>query len=325
MSEKQVVEKELRVSKPDVQAVLFGVNDNFLKLIEEELAVVIRPFGDVVKIEGEEAAVSQANAIIEKLTGLVEHGITITESDVLSALAMAKNGTLTYFQDLYTEILIKDAHGRPIRAKNFGQRRYVQAIKNNDLVFGIGPAGTGKTFLAVVMAVAALKKKEVERLILTRPAVEAGESLGFLPGDLKEKVDPYLRPVYDALYAILGAEHSERLIDRGVIEIAPLAYMRGRTLENAFVILDEAQNTTRAQMKMFLTRLGFDSKMVVNGDVSQIDLPKGHQQSGLADARKVLQGLPHIKFLEFSAAEVVRHPVVSEIISAYDKADSKLP
>ncbi len=325
MSEKQVVEKELRVSKPDVQAVLFGVNDNFLKLIEEELAVVIRPFGDVVKIEGEEAAVSQANAIIEKLTGLVEHGITITESDVLSALAMAKNGTLTYFQDLYTEILIKDAHGRPIRAKNFGQRRYVQAIKNNDLVFGIGPAGTGKTFLAVVMAVAALKKKEVERLILTRPAVEAGESLGFLPGDLKEKVDPYLRPVYDALYAILGAEHSERLIDRGVIEIAPLAYMRGRTLENAFVILDEAQNTTRAQMKMFLTRLGFDSKMVVNGDVSQIDLPKGHQQSGLVDARKVLQGLPHIKFLEFSAAEVVRHPVVSEIISAYDKADSKLP
>ncbi len=325
MSEKQVVEKELRVSKPDVQAVLFGVNDNFLKLIEEELAVVIRPFGDVVKIEGEEAAVSQANAIIEKLTGLVEHGITITESDVLSALAMAKNGTLTYFQDLYTEILIKDAHGRPIRAKNFGQRRYVQAIKNNDLVFGIGPAGTGKTFLAVVMAVAALKKKEVERLILTRPAVEAGESLGFLPGDLKEKVDPYLRPVYDALYAILGAEHSERLIDRGVIEIAPLAYMRGRTLENAFVILDEAQNTTRAQMKMFLTRLGFDSKMVVNGDVSQIDLPKGHQQSGLVDARKALQGLPHIKFLEFSAAEVVRHPVVSEIISAYDKADSKLP
>ena len=325
MSEKQVVEKELRVSKPDVQAVLFGVNDNFLKLIEEELAVVIRPFGDVVKIEGEEAAVSQANAIIEKLTGLVEHGITITESDVLSALAMAKNGTLTNFQDLYTEILIKDAHGRPIRAKNFGQRRYVQAIKNNDLVFGIGPAGTGKTFLAVVMAVAALKKKEVERLILTRPAVEAGESLGFLPGDLKEKVDPYLRPVYDALYAILGAEHSERLIDRGVIEIAPLAYMRGRTLENAFVILDEAQNTTRAQMKMFLTRLGFDSKMVVNGDVSQIDLPKGHQQSGLVDARKVLQGLPHIKFLEFSAAEVVRHPVVSEIISAYDKADSKLP
>ena len=213
---------------------------------------------------------------------------------------------------------MKDRSGRPIRVKNYSQRQYVQMIKNNDLTFGIGPAGTGKTYLAVVMAVAALKRREVDRLILTRPAVEAGESLGFLPGDLKEKVDPYLRPIYDALNSILGAEHVERLIERGVIEIAPLAYMRGRTLDKAFVILDEAQNTTRAQMKMFLTRLGFGSKMIVNGDASQIDLPKGHSQSGLVDAENRLKGLPHIAFVNFDANDVVRHPVVSEIIRAYE-------
>jgi len=231
---------------------------------------------------------------------------------------MAEKGTLEYFQDLYSNTLLKDRAGRPIRVKNYSQRQYVQMIKNNDLTFGIGPAGTGKTYLAVVMAVAALKRREVDRLILTRPAVEAGESLGFLPGDLKEKVDPYLRPIYDALNSILGAEHVERLIERGVIEIAPLAYMRGRTLDKAFVILDEAQNTTRAQMKMFLTRLGFGSKMIVNGDASQIDLPKGHSQSGLVDAENRLKGLPHIAFVNFDANDVVRHPVVSEIIRAYE-------
>ncbi|GBG95015.1 phosphate starvation protein PhoH [Ligilactobacillus salitolerans] len=324
MSEKQVIEEELRVDQPDEQAVLFGVNNSFLKLIEEDLSVLIRPFGNEIKIKGSKAEVALAKAVLSELLSLIESGVTIAESDVLSALTMAHNETLAYFQDLYTETLIKDNHGRPVRAKNLGQRKYVQAIRKNDLVFGIGPAGTGKTYLAVVMAVAALKKKQVERLVLTRPAVEAGESLGFLPGDLKEKVDPYLRPIYDALYAILGAEHTERLIERGVIEIAPLAYMRGRTLENAFVILDEAQNTTRAQMKMFLTRLGFGSQMVVNGDVSQIDLPKGHQQSGLVDARKVLQGLPRINFIEFSATEVVRHPVVSEIITAYEKTGNQV-
>lgn len=325
MSEKQVVEKELRITKPNVQAILFGVNDTYLKLIEESLNVVIKPFGEVIKFEGENESTTQAINVLKNLADLIEQGVKIAESDVVSAVTMAQNGTLTYFKDLYRETLIKDNHGRPVRVKNYGQRRYVHAIKTSDLTFGIGPAGTGKTFLAVVMAVAALKRKEVERLILTRPAVEAGESLGFLPGDLKEKVDPYLRPIYDALYAILGAEHTERLIERGVIEIAPLAYMRGRTLENAFVILDEAQNTTRAQMKMFLTRLGFGSKMVVNGDISQIDLPKGHQQSGLVDARKVLQGLPHIEFVEFSGTEVVRHPVVSEIVAAYEKEATKLP
>src|SRR5699024_6084937 len=202
--------------------------------------VVIKPFGEEIKFEGENQSTAQAINVLKNLADLIEQGVKIAESDVVSAVTMAKNGTLADFKELYRETLIKDNHGRPVRVKNYGQRRYVHAIKTSDLTFGIGPAGTGKTFLAVVMAVAALKKKEVERLILTRPAVEAGESLGFLPGDLKEKVDPYLRPIYDALYAILGAEHTERLIERGVIEIAPLAYMRGRTLEKAFVILDEA-------------------------------------------------------------------------------------
>ncbi|HAT55754.1 MAG TPA: phosphate starvation-inducible protein PhoH, partial [Lactobacillus sp.] len=227
-----------------------------------------------------------------------------------------------YFQDLYKQTLIKDDQGRAIRVKNYGQRQYVQSISHNDITFGIGPAGTGKTFLAVVMAVAALKRGDVEKIILTRPAVEAGESLGFLPGDLKEKVDPYLRPIYDALYQILGSEHTQRLLDREVIEIAPLAYMRGRTLDTAFVILDEAQNTTNAQMKMFLTRLGFGSKMIVNGDISQIDLPRG-KHSGLVDAQNLLQNINHIGFVSFNADDVVRHPVVASIINAYEKQGSQ--
>lgn len=230
---------------------------------------------------------------------------------------MAHRGTLEYFGDLYKETIVKDRKGNPIRVKTFGQRQYVHAIKHRDVTFGIGPAGTGKTYLAVAMAVASLKHGEVDRIVLTRPAVEAGESLGFLPGDLKEKVDPYLRPIYDALNSILGADHVERLMDRGVIEIAPLAYMRGRTLDNAFVILDEAQNTTNAQMKMFLTRLGFGSKMVVNGDVSQIDLPHG-AKSGLISAQQILKGIDAIEFVRFQADDVVRHPVVAKIITAYE-------
>ena len=298
---------------------LFGINDAYLKLIEEGRNVIISPFGDHVRIKGRSGDVAETREIFAQLTELLKKGVTVSSADVVSAMTMAERGTLEYFQDLYTDTLIRDRKGRSVRVKNYSQRQYVQAVRNNDLVFGIGPAGTGKTYLAVVMAVAALKRHEVERLVLTRPAVEAGESLGFLPGDLKEKVDPYLRPIYDALNSILGAEHTERLIERGVIEIAPLAYMRGRTLENSFVILDEAQNTTRAQMKMFLTRLGFGSKMIVNGDKTQIDLPKGHSQSGLVDAEHILSGLPHIGFVHFNAADVVRHPVVSEIISAYER------
>lgn len=318
MSESQVVEKDFYLKNANIAPALFGINDSYLKLLEESKNVTINPFGDYIKISGNQEDVIETQEILSELVKLLNQGINLSEADVVSAVKMAEKGTLEYFQDLYSNTLLKDRSGRPIRVKNYSQRQYVQMIKNNDLTFGIGPAGTGKTYLAVVMAVAALKRREVDRLILTRPAVEAGESLGFLPGDLKEKVDPYLRPIYDALNSILGAEHVERLIERGVIEIAPLAYMRGRTLDKAFVILDEAQNTTRAQMKMFLTRLGFGSKMIVNGDASQIDLPKGHSQSGLVDAENRLKGLPHIAFVNFDANDVVRHPVVSEIIRAYE-------
>lgn len=318
MSESQVVEKDFYLKNANIAPALFGINDSYLKLLEESKNVTINPFGDYIKISGNQEDVIETQEILSELVKLLNQGINLSEADIVSAVKMAEKGTLEYFQDLYSNTLLKDRAGRPIRVKNYSQRQYVQMIKNNDLTFGIGPAGTGKTYLAVVMAVAALKRREVDRLILTRPAVEAGESLGFLPGDLKEKVDPYLRPIYDALNSILGAEHVERLIERGVIEIAPLAYMRGRTLDKAFVILDEAQNTTRAQMKMFLTRLGFGSKMIVNGDASQIDLPKGHSQSGLVDAENRLKGLPHIAFVKFDANDVVRHPVVSEIIRAYE-------
>lgn len=318
MSESQVVEKDFYLKNANIAPALFGINDSYLKLLEESKNVTINPFGDYIKISGNQEDVIETQEILSELVKLLNQGINLSEADIVSAVKMAEKGTLEYFQDLYSNTLLKDRAGRPIRVKNYSQRQYVQMIKNNDLTFGIGPAGTGKTYLAVVMAVAALKRREVDRLILTRPAVEAGESLGFLPGDLKEKVDPYLRPIYDALNSILGAEHVERLIERGVIEIAPLAYMRGRTLDKAFVILDEAQNTTRAQMKMFLTRLGFGSKMIVNGDASQIDLPKGHNQSGLVDAENRLKGLPHIAFVNFDANDVVRHPVVSEIIRAYE-------
>lgn len=318
MAESQVVEKDFYLKNANIAPALFGINDSYLKLLEESKNVTINPFGDYIKISGNQEDVIETQEILSELVKLLNQGINLSESDIVSAVKMAEKGTLEYFQDLYSNILLKDRAGRPIRVKNYSQRQYVQMIKNNDLTFGIGPAGTGKTYLAVVMAVAALKRREVDRLILTRPAVEAGESLGFLPGDLKEKVDPYLRPIYDALNSILGAEHVERLIERGVIEIAPLAYMRGRTLDKAFVILDEAQNTTRTQMKMFLTRLGFGSKMIVNGDASQIDLPKGHSQSGLVDAENRLKGLPHIAFVNFDANDVVRHPVVSEIIRAYE-------
>ena len=319
MTDEQIVEKTFQITAQQDAVSLLGVNDQHVHLLETAENVKIRPFGDTIRISGVTTAVDQVSKILRELSRLLQEGIVIDSSDVISAIKMADKGTLKYFHDLYTEVLIKDQKNRAIRVKTSGQRQYAAAIRKNDLVFGIGPAGTGKTFLAVVMAVAALKKNQVEKIILTRPAVEAGESLGFLPGDLKEKVDPYLRPVYDALYAIMGKDHTERLLERGTIEIAPLAYMRGRTLENAFVILDEAQNTTRAQMKMFLTRLGFGSKMVVNGDQTQIDLPHGHSQSGLMDAWHVLQGLPRISFVEFAAADVVRHPVVAEIINAYAK------
>ncbi|MBW1605521.1 PhoH family protein [Lactobacillus sp. Sy-1] len=282
--------------------------------------VSINAFGTKIKVSGDSEKVKNTLAIFKNMVDLIHSGIGLNDSDFVSAMKMANNGTLEYFKDLYNQVLIKDIKGNPVRIKNFGQRQYVQSVQRNDVTFGIGPAGTGKTYLAVVMAVAALKRGTVEKIILTRPAVEAGESLGFLPGDLKEKIDPYLRPIYDALYSILGAEHTNRMLEKGIIEVAPLAYMRGRTLDNAFVILDEAQNTTSAQMKMFLTRLGFESKMIVNGDISQIDLPR-HTTSGLVEAQKILQNVKSIRFVAFSADDVVRHPVVARIINAYESFD----
>ncbi|BAP85708.1 phosphate starvation-inducible protein PhoH [Paucilactobacillus hokkaidonensis JCM 18461] len=317
-----LTEKTFRVSNPEVEIGLLGTQDKYVALLEEGMNVTIRPFGEQLKISGSADAVDATVAILKNLAALITQGITLSSTDVVSAMKMADRGTLDYFADLYNEILIKDRQGKAVRVKNYGQRQYIKAMNDNDVTFGIGPAGTGKTFLAVTMAVAALKRGDVEKIILTRPAVEAGESLGFLPGDLREKVDPYLRPIYDALYQIIGAEHTQRLMDREVIEIAPLAYMRGRTLDNAFVILDEAQNTTNAQMKMFLTRLGFGSKMVVNGDVTQIDLPHG-ARSGLVNAQKVLQHIKRIEFVTFNADDVVRHPVVASIINAYDQENKK--
>ena len=315
---------EITLNHPDDVLSLFGTNERHLKLIEENLNVIIHARTERVQILGDdEESVELARLTIQALLVLVERGMLVNTSDVDAALTMAQDGSIDKFVALYEEEIIKDNSGKPIRVKTLGQKVYVDSIKKHDVVFGIGPAGTGKTFLAVTLAVTALKRGQVKRIVLTRPAVEAGESLGFLPGDLKEKVDPYLRPVYDALYQILGKEQTTRLMEREIIEIAPLAYMRGRTLEDAFVILDEAQNTTIMQMKMFLTRLGFNSKMIVNGDMSQIDLPR-RVKSGLVDAMEKLKGIKAIDFVHFSASDVVRHPVVADIINAYEKDAPKL-
>ncbi|MBT0905515.1 PhoH family protein [Streptococcus lutetiensis] len=310
---------EITLSHPDDVLALFGSNERHLKLIEDNLGVIIHARTERVQILGDDKeSVELARVTIQALLVLVSRGMLVNTSDVVTALSMAQNGSIDKFVTLYEEEIIKDNSGKPIRVKTLGQKVYADSVKSHDVVFGIGPAGTGKTFLAVTWAVTALKRGQVKRIILTRPAVEAGESLGFLPGDLKEKVDPYLRPVYDALYQILGKEQTTRLMERDIIEIAPLAYMRGRTLDDAFVILDEAQNTTIMQMKMFLTRLGFNSKMIINGDTSQIDLPK-KVKSGLIDATEKLKHIKQIDFVHFSASDVVRHPVVAEIINAYEK------
>ncbi|MDK7877722.1 PhoH family protein [Staphylococcus epidermidis] len=297
---------------------LIGNNDENLKAIEAHFNVVIHARGQEIAVKGEKIEhVEKAELVLKNLLKVIELGNTITLKDVEAAIKMADNNTIHHLLDLYDEEITKDAYGKTIRAKTMGQRIYINAMKRNDLVFSIGPAGTGKTFLAVVYAAKQLRKGSVKRIVLTRPAVEAGESLGFLPGDLKEKVDPYLRPLYDGLNTVLGREQTQRLIERGVIEIAPLAYMRGRTLDDAFVILDEAQNTTHAQMKMFLTRLGFGSKMVVTGDQTQIDLPKG-VKSGLKEAVKKLSGVSGISIMKMDQSDVVRHPLVSKIINRYE-------
>ena len=295
---------------------LSGVKDENLEVLEDHFQVEISLRGDEMTLVGEKENLEKTKKVIFSLLKLIVSGVSISRRDVVYAQKFVEKDKLDQLFELYHIKIARTYNGKLIYPKTLGQKSYYYALKNNDVVFGVGPAGTGKTYLAVVFAVAALKNNEVKKIILTRPAVEAGESLGFLPGDLKEKVDPYLRPLYDALHDMLGVEQTEKLIEKGVIEIAPLAYMRGRTLEDAYVILDEAQNTTDNQMKMFLTRLGFRSKMIVTGDISQIDLPR-NTTSGLVRALNILEGVKGISFIHLSAMDVVRHPVVQRIIERY--------
>lgn len=314
--------QSIRTMHSDEQAMtIFGAQNSNLSIFERELGVSLNTRGKQLVISGSEEVVLQVGEIIAQLEILAEKINTIKPMDIINAIRLSESGQLDQFIRMYEKEITRDYNGKLIRVKNVGQSNYVNAVKKNDIVFGVGPAGTGKTFLAVAMAVASLRKGEVKRIILTRPAVEAGENLGFLPGDLKEKVDPYLRPLYDSLYTILGVEHTGRLMERETIEIAPLAYMRGRTLDDAFVILDEAQNTTTQQMKMFLTRLGFGSKMIINGDITQIDLPRG-TSSGLIQSISILKNVAGVGIVNFSTSDVIRHPLVSEVIKAYENQEN---
>ncbi len=301
---------------------LFGDYDENLKIIEENFNVHLVARGSEINISGRNQEVDQVARLFKELVGLIRNGQDLNLQQTNYAIDLIKTGRTQELHDFYDETVIINSHGKPIRPKTIGQKQYVQAIKDHDIVLSIGPAGTGKTYLAIAMAVMALKRKEVSRIILTRPAVEAGEKLGFLPGDLQDKVDPYLRPLYDALYDTMGVETFQKYIERRIIEVAPLAYMRGRTLDDSFIILDEAQNTTHEQMKMFLTRLGFGSKAVVTGDITQIDLPRG-KVSGLKKAEKILKNVKGIEIAYLTAKDVVRHQLVQRIIAAYDRYDQK--
>ena len=302
---------------------VFGSFDENIRLIEHELGVTVVSRDSALKVSGEDAeAVLLATHTIENLMGLAARGEVINEQNVRYVLQLVRAGKESQVQQLAGDVICVTAKGKPIKAKTMGQKRYVDAIKDNVITLGIGPAGTGKTYLAVAAAVAAFRAKEVNRIILTRPAVEAGERLGFLPGDLQSKVDPYLRPLYDALFDMLGAETYNKYLERGNIEVAPLAYMRGRTLDDSFIILDEAQNTSREQMKMFLTRLGFGSKIVITGDITQIDLP-ADKVSGLREAMRVLKGVDDIAIMKLNESDVVRHALVQKIIKAYEEDDTK--
>ncbi|WP_397327885.1 PhoH family protein [Paenibacillus arenilitoris] len=296
---------------------VFGPQDKYLRLVQEQAEASIASRDAEIVISGNAEEVDSLEQLYSVLLQLVRGGYTPSERDVTYAFELARSMQAEELLDLFKKEITTTYRGKPIRVKTIGQRHYVKTIKKLDIVFGIGPAGTGKTYLAVVLAVAALKEGSVKRIVLTRPAVEAGENLGFLPGDLQEKVDPYLRPLYDALHDVLGPEQTVKAIERGMIEIAPLAYMRGRTLDDAFIILDEAQNTTPEQMKMFLTRLGFGSKMVITGDVTQIDLPRG-KSSGLIEAQRILRDIEEIGIIQFSEQDVVRHSLVQKIIVAYN-------
>lgn len=302
---------------------IFGSRDAYIRQIENDLDVIITDRNGEVRISGDEAAVNKAARLINELVELSKRGNTIQEQNVTYGLELSHNADdKSTLLEIDSECICHTISGKPIKPKTLGQKKYIEAIRKNMIVFGLGPAGTGKTYLGMAMAITAFKNHEVERIILTRPAIEAGEKLGFLPGDLQSKVDPYLRPLYDALYQIMGADSFQKNMEKGLIEVAPLAYMRGRTLDNAYIILDEAQNTTPAQMKMFLTRIGFGSKVIVTGDASQKDLAVG-MQSGLDVAGKVLAKLDDIAFVTMTSKDVVRHPLVQKIVKAYDDYENR--
>lgn len=311
-------EQIINIDRMEQAVSLFGSFDENVMLIEKEFSVSVVSRGSDLKITGEPENVSAAARAVNGLLTLINKGEALSEQNVRYVISLVREGSENKLRSMSDDCICITAKGKPVKAKTLGQKKYIESIKDNTVVLGVGPAGTGKTYLAVAMAVSAFRAKEINRIILTRPAVEAGEKLGFLPGDLQQKVDPYLRPLYDALFDMLGAENFQKYQERGNIEVAPLAYMRGRTLDDSFIILDEAQNTTPEQMKMFLTRLGFNSKIVVTGDITQMDLPDG-KRSGLVEAMKVLRHVEDVETVRFTERDVVRHKLVQDIIKAYEK------
>lgn len=311
-------EQIINIDRMEQAVSLFGSFDENVKIIEKEFSVSVVSRGSDLKITGEPENVSAAARAVNGLLTLINKGEALSEQNVRYVISLVREGSENKLRSMSDDCICITAKGKPVKAKTLGQKKYIESIKDNTVVLGVGPAGTGKTYLAVAMAVSAFRAKEINRIILTRPAVEAGEKLGFLPGDLQQKVDPYLRPLYDALFDMLGAENFQKYQERGNIEVAPLAYMRGRTLDDSFIILDEAQNTTPEQMKMFLTRLGFNSKIVVTGDITQMDLPDG-KRSGLVEAMKVLRHVEDVETVRFTERDVVRHKLVQDIIKAYEK------
>ncbi len=311
-------EQRINIDRMEQAVALFGSFDENIKLIENEYGVSIVGRGAEIKVSGEAEDVAKAVRAIESLLALINRGEALSEQNVRYCISLVNEGSEGKIQMLAGDCICITAKGKPVKPKTLGQKNYCSQIKKNTITIGVGPAGTGKTYLAVAMAVTAFRAQEVNRIILTRPAVEAGEKLGFLPGDLQQKVDPYLRPLYDALFDMLGTETYQKYVERGNIEVAPLAYMRGRTLDDSFIILDEAQNTTPEQMKMFLTRLGFNSRMVITGDITQIDLPDG-KRSGLKDVMRILRNIDDIAQVRFNEKDVVRHKLVQDIIKAYEK------
>ena len=312
----------VRFDDPAVLANLFGSHDDHLKIVEQSLGVTILPKGNTVTVTGDPLQVELSEKVLTGLYRVLRKGIPITSNDVVAAVKIVRSDRNAEVASIFEDVVFKSSRNRVITPKSVAQKKYLDAIRDFDIVFGVGPAGTGKTFLAMTMAVGFLLRKEVKRIILARPAVEAGEKLGFLPGDMAEKVNPYLRPLHDALYTMLEYEQAGRMMERGVIEVAPLAFMRGRTLNDSFVILDEAQNTTSEQMKMFLTRIGFGSKAVITGDITQTDLPSG-RISGLKESLSLLRGVEGIEFCWFTEIDVVRHPIVQEIIKAYERYEKR--